>query len=143
MEEDYKGIGIRAVAQIIDWIIGFVIFFVVGSLVSIPFQGFTPTGFQLTGLPALIAIGSSASIIFVYFFVMEAKYGQTVGKKATGIKVVKEDGTDCDVDSSFSRNILRIVDGIAVYLVGAILIAQSDKNQRLGDRYANTVVIES
>ncbi|MEF8848210.1 MAG: RDD family protein [Candidatus Thermoplasmatota archaeon] len=143
MKKNYSGIGTRAIAQIVDGIIALIIFFTVGSLVSIPFQGFTPTGFYLTGMPAFLFLALSALLLFIYFFILEARRGQTVGKIVTGIKVVREDGSKCDLNSSLIRNILRIVDGIAVYIVGAILIVQSDKNQRLGDRYANTIVVET
>lgn len=43
---------------------------------------------------------------------------------------------------SFVRNIMRIIDGLFCYIVGVILIDSSDKNQRLGDRAAHTLVIK-
>jgi len=38
------------------------------------------------------------------------------------------------------RNLLRLVDGIALYTVGIILILKSEQGQRLGDRLAGTVI---
>ena len=73
---------------------------------------------------------------------MEGLYGQTVGKKICKIKVIKENSEPCDLHASFIRNILRIVDGIGIYLVGAILILRSNKKQRLGDRLARTVIVK-
>lgn len=40
------------------------------------------------------------------------------------------------------RTLLRIIDGIAVYLVGAIFVWTSPRKQRLGDRVAKTLVIK-
>ncbi len=141
-EMDYQGIGIRLVAQIVDGIIFFFIFIIVGYFVASIKGGLTPSGFELHGIPALISNSISFGIMFAYFIILEGVFGQTLGKKLCKIKVVKEDGTPCDLYASFIRNILRIVDAIAVYLVGAILIARSDKKQRLGDRVAKTIVVK-
>lgn len=130
-----KGIGIRAVGQIVDGIIAFIVFFIVGYLFTGSFN------FQLQGGAASSLMGVWSLIIILYFILMEGTMGQTLGKMATGIKVVKEDGSPCDMKSSLIRNILRIIDAIFVYVVGAIIIAQSDKNQRLGDMGASTVVV--
>ena len=83
------------------------------------------------------------AIYFVYFIVLEGTVGATVGKLVCKIRVKKENGDACGIHKAFVRNMLRIVDGLAFYLVGIILIARSDKKQRLGDRIAKTVVIGS
>jgi len=134
---EHKGIGIRAVGQIVDGIIAFIIFSILGYLFTGSFT------FQLTGGAASSLLGTWGLIIILYFILMEGTIGQTVGKMVTGIKVVKEDGSPCDIKASIIRNILRIIDALFVYLVGAIIIAQSDKNQRLGDIGANTVVVDA
>ncbi len=61
----------------------------------------------------------------------------------TKIKVVREDGGKIDMNQAFIRNILRIIDGLIAYLVGAVLIWRSDKKQRLGDSVAKTVVVKA
>jgi len=132
-----KGIGIRAAAVIIDSILGLVLFMIVG---------FFYTGsltFQLVGADAMGLLGAWTVLFFLYFFLMEGYKGQTIGKMVTSIKVVKKDGSPCDMQASFIRNILRIVDGQFVYVVGAILIAVTDGNQRLGDLAGNTVVVDA
>ena len=72
---------------------------------------------------------------------LEGTAGATVGRLVCKIRVKKENGDACGIWKAFVRNILRIVDGLAFYLVSAILIARSDKKQRLGDRVANTIVV--
>ncbi|PTD94466.1 hypothetical protein C9439_02305 [archaeon SCG-AAA382B04] len=91
----------------------------------------------------MMFLGTYGLLVLLYFVVLEATRGQTLGKMLTGIKVVKQDGSPCDFSSSLIRNLLRVVDGIFVYVVGALFIAQSDKDQRLGDRIANTVVVST
>jgi uncharacterized RDD family membrane protein YckC len=69
------------------------------------------------------AWGLFSFIIFIgYFTYLEGSRGQTIGKMITRIKVVQEDGRPIDMNQSFKRNILRIIDGLFFYLVGAILV---------------------
>jgi len=128
------GVGPRAVAIIIDT----VILFIVGWIIALLFGSTTTMGFNLSGAPALLLF----LIAFAYYIVMEAQKGATVGKMLLGLRVVKEDGSAIDWQASIVRNLLRIVDGLFIYLVGAILVWTSDKKQRLGDRLANTIVIK-
>jgi uncharacterized RDD family membrane protein YckC len=63
---------------------------------------------------------------------------------AVKIRVVKEaDGSPITYEQSAVRNILRIIDAIIFYLIGAILIWSSDKKQRLGDRLGHTIVVKA
>lgn len=79
-----------------------------------------------------------------YFVGLEAAYGQTLGKKAMGIVVMKDDGSDSDLVSSLVRNALRVVDAFPfLYLLGAVAILLSDGGQRIGDFAASTVVVET
>jgi uncharacterized RDD family membrane protein YckC len=122
----YVGVGMRFLALLIDGII----VLAVGGLL----------GFILRGAPGLS--GSLIGVlVFAYFIVMEATYGATLGKMALGLRVVKEDGSPISWSESVIRNLLRIIDGLFAYLVGAILIWTSPLKQRLGDRAAHTVVI--
>jgi uncharacterized RDD family membrane protein YckC len=90
------------------------------------------------------AVGAIAAVIGIaYYIIMEATQGATVGKMVLGLRVVRIDGAPISWNESIVRNLLRIVDGIAVYLVGAILVWNSPTRQRLGDRVAKTVVIRS
>ena len=92
----------------------------------------------------VLAIPSMALAMLVYYVFLEGFWdGQTLGKRAFGIKVVKSTGEPCDVTSSMVRNVLRIVDGFLLYLVGFIAMTTNDTRQRVGDRLADTVVVES
>lgn len=130
-----RGNGIRAVAVIID----IVVWAVIGYVIAVATGSTTGSGFELEGVPALLWYVS----FFVYYIVLEAEIGQTLGKKAVGIKVVTETGDPIDYRASLVRNVLRIVDGLFFYLVGAIFVYRSADAQRLGDRIANTVVVSA
>lgn len=139
----YVGIGRRAVALILDSIVLFTAFWAIGYVIGALTGGLVAGGFDLTGAPALVAMVAWFAIGFGYFIVLEARSGQTLGKRLTGLRVVNEDGTPITMSTSIVRNGLRIIDGLMVYAVGAVSIAISGKNQRLGDHVANTVVVRS
>jgi uncharacterized RDD family membrane protein YckC len=65
----------------------------------------------------------------------------TVGKRIVGIDVVDEDGDQLGFGAAVMRNILRLVDGLFFYLIGAIFAFSSPRGQRLGDRGAHTLVV--
>jgi len=70
--------------------------------------------------------------------------GQSWGKKAMGIRVVRLDGQEPGLSDFLLRAIFHIVDSmISIGIVAALLISSSIKNQRLGDITANTTVIRT
>ena len=129
------GVGRRAVAVIIDGIL----LMIVGWALAAVMGGSTATGFNLGGAPAAVFF----LIAFAYFVVMEKTQGATLGKKLMGLKVVRENGEPMDWGASVIRNILRLIDGFAFYLVGAIVVWVSKKKQRLGDMAAKTLVVRA
>ena len=134
----YQGIGPRLVAQIVDTIVLIVLFFLVGFALSGSFT------FEYQGEAAYPFLAAYGLIAVLYFAVLEGTIGATVGKKLVKIKVVREDGSACGIGPAFVRTLLRIIDELPfLYIVGMILIARSDKRQRLGDRLAKTVVIKA
>jgi uncharacterized RDD family membrane protein YckC len=129
----YAGVGVRAVA----WIIDTVVFFLIAWAVAAATGGTTAGGFEISGAPAFAAF----AIWFGYLIAAEAVAGTTLGKRIVGLRVVKADGSQMDWSASVIRNVLRIIDGLFVYLVGAILVWRSPTRQRLGDRVADTYVV--
>ena len=129
------GVGRRAVAIIIDSILLFIVGYLVASLTGQT----TEEGFNMTGAPFFLWI-----IVCVgYYVVMEKLRGATLGKMAMHLKVVKQDGAALDWQASVVRNVLRIVDGLFFYLVGAIVVWVSKGKQRIGDMAAHTVVVRA
>lgn len=140
-ELQYVGIGRRAVGIVVDGVVLTVAYAVLGALIGSVTGGTTATGFSLSGGPAFLFFGLSLLVGFGYFTYLEGTYGTTLGKRLVGLTVVMEDGTPCTVSAAAVRTVLRIVDGLFFYLVGAILVVTSSKKQRLGDRIADTVVV--
>ena len=129
------GVGRRAVAIIIDS----VLLFIVGYAIAFATGQATSDGFNVHGAPAFLWL----AIGLAYYIVMEATSGATLGKKAMGLKVVKQSGEPLDWQASIVRNIMRIIDGFFFYLVGAIAVWVSKSRQRLGDMAAHTIVVRA
>jgi uncharacterized RDD family membrane protein YckC len=132
---EYQGIGIRLVSLIIDNIIIGIIIGAIGSMIGFGMMTQKMVPWWIGLLYFVIYIG--------YFTLLEGSKGQTIGKMVTKIKVVREDGKPIDMNQAMTRNLLRIIDGIFAYLIGAILIWRSDKKQRLGDNIAKTIVVKA
>jgi uncharacterized RDD family membrane protein YckC len=80
-------------------------------------------------------------LVVVVYSVLEAKGGQTPGKRLMGLEVRYLDGTPCDVRSSVIRNAFRFLDWFPlIYVVGGFSIAGNRRRQRLGDQAAGTSV---
>ena len=140
----YEGVAIRFVAILIDTII----IGVISSILTAPLFALSLTRLATRAIVFGPGVGLRILIIlvvyFLYFTLLEGHNGQTVGKMAVNIKVVKEaDGSPIDYGEAAVRTILRIIDGLFAYLIGAILIWSSDEKQRLGDRVARTVVVKA
>jgi uncharacterized RDD family membrane protein YckC len=134
----YVGVGRRFVATLVDLIL-FLIVFVVVAVVSGHAQASGGSvSASLTGAPALIL----DILFFLYYIVLEAVLGATLGKLLLGLRVVNVDGSRIGWGASIIRNLLRIIDVLPFfYLLGDILIWTSPQRQRLGDRVAKTVVV--
>jgi uncharacterized RDD family membrane protein YckC len=138
----YASLGRRFLAQVVDGFVGFGVYFFVGMALAPRFGGTTEDGFKLTGRPALLVLTTVGVILLVYFIFAEATRGATLGKLAAGIRVQTVTGGRISLGAAIIRNVLRIIDGIAVYLVAAISIMVTRRRQRLGDLAADTVVVD-
>lgn len=126
----------RAVAVVIDTIIIGIAAGVLGGITA----GIALSGGAVGEFIGAV-VGLSVGILgLLYFIVLEARDGQTLGKKLMNIRVVKQDGGELDYVTSTIRNVLRLIDGMFLYLVGLVVILLTDHNQRLGDLAAKTVV---
>lgn len=90
------------------------------------------------------AIFMNLGIFMIYHLVSEiAMDGQSLGKKAMGLKVVKIDGSEATLSDYLLRTVFHLADTLfTMGTLGAVLISSSNKNQRLGDIAANTAVIK-
>lgn len=142
-EGEITGLGVRAVAALLDMIVTIAFYVCAGSWIAAKYGGITSGGFQMQGQPALMAILFTMFFFFLYHWLLEGFFGATPGKKIMGIAVRQVNGEPCGFSKSLIRNLLRFIDAIFLYLVGFIVAVSSKTKQRLGDRVAQTVVVTS
>jgi uncharacterized RDD family membrane protein YckC len=82
-------------------------------------------------------------IYHAYFAVFEAAWnGQTPGKRVIGLRVISVTGQPITVFEAILRNVVRIADQLpGIYAIGIVSIFVTERNQRLGDLAAGTVVV--
>jgi uncharacterized RDD family membrane protein YckC len=80
-------------------------------------------------------------LALAYPLIPEAVAGRTIGKQALGYRVAKNDGSNCDFKAATIRNLMRVcdVDFLFSFLPSR---KQSPNRQRLGDRWAHTIVLK-
>jgi uncharacterized RDD family membrane protein YckC len=145
------GIGSRFIAALIDHVFQLVLILAAFFAVTYGFQG--SEGWQrildetinITGWALAVMITTIFLIFWGYFIVFEVLWnGQTPGKRAVQIRVVKDNGQPVDFFSSAVRNVIRILDfqpGVT-YAVGVVSMFFSPSYKRVGDYAAGTVVVK-
>lgn len=92
---------------------------------------------RLLSTAGLAAVGG-----FPYHVLLEGTGGRTIGKAAAGIVVTSVDGDRPTLSAATVRTVLRLVDWLPIgYLLGLAAIAITDRDRRLGDLAAGTVVV--
>jgi uncharacterized RDD family membrane protein YckC len=135
-------IGDRVLAAIIDTIALLPIYFLAGSCIGVWFDSYHDGTFKLTGGPALLFFLVIAVIWIVYYVVGESSFRGTIGKHVAGIEVGSMGSLSLTFSQVFTRNILRPIDAIGLYLVGFLVALSSKQDQRIGDKVAGTIVYE-
>ena len=131
LEYPLAGIGDRILAFVIDALIIVSFFFIMAFIMN------------LAGVEAGLAINMMVAIVaYLYRLLSEAFFnGQTVGKSALSIKVVKLDGSTPSFASYFLRWLLEPIDFFIVGL-GVVFIILTKNGQRVGDILAGTTVVK-
>ncbi len=81
-------------------------------------------------------------IYFGYFVAFETLWnGRTPGKRAIGIRVVRDGGYPVTFMDSVIRNLIRVGEAALGYLPSMVSAIVSPQNKRLGDIAAGTIVV--
>jgi uncharacterized RDD family membrane protein YckC len=132
------GVGNRGFAAVLD--------FLVAALITAGLE----IGYGQIGAPGDAALGGVIRLLlFVlgwsYFILLEWLWnGQTVGKRAFGLRVINEDGSPAGFVAVFVRNLVRVIDFLpSFYGLGLLSIVFTSRSQRLGDLAAGTFVVRA
>ena len=135
LELTLAGIGSRSLAAMIDLTIQFA----AALVLTIFVLGVSPdeaVGAAILGIALFV-------LIFGYDVSFEVLGGgRTPGKRAVGLRVVRDGGRPITLVPSAIRNLLRVVDILpSFYGIGMLVVFLSERNQRLGDLAAGTLVV--
>jgi uncharacterized RDD family membrane protein YckC len=103
----------------------------------------------LFGLLGQGGMGLSLLSMFVVYWLYPILFevlrdGQTIGKRAIGLRVIHANGTPVGWLASIVRNLMRTVDMLPVlYGFGAVASLLDPQGRRLGDMVAGTLVIHA
>ena len=135
-EFELAGVGARALAWFLDVL-------VMGALIGAASCVFSAL------MPALG--GLALALLFVAIFLVQWWYsalcewwlgGQTLGKRAVGLRTLQERGVRITFMQAVIRNLVRVVDILpALYFVGGISALLDGSGRRLGDFAAGTIVV--
>jgi uncharacterized RDD family membrane protein YckC len=138
LEFDTAGVASRGVARVIDSV---VVLFGFSSLFGVAVPVF---GGDIT---AVLIAGIVVSILAVYGYpcFCETMWGRTLGHSILGLRVVTEEGGPVRFRHAAIRAFMQTVDLflVPVGVVGVISMLAGQREQRLGDRLAGTIVIRS
>jgi uncharacterized RDD family membrane protein YckC len=122
-----------------------------GIDLSIRLGGMSVVGFVVLLLTGWASPGFAYGLLLVLVFVVEWGYhtllewlwnGQTPGKRALGLRVIRRSGIPLDLVRSAMRNLLRAADIFPMaYAAGLITMFATGMQRRLGDFAADTIVV--
>lgn len=141
IEYDSATLWERLIASLIDGIIVLAMYLLLTLLIVSAGEGNLIEADQ--GWFLFLGLLPVSGFMFYHFLSEILADGQSWGKKAMGIKVIRLDGKEAGLSDSLLRAVFYIVDGVLTLgILGSILIASTAKKQRLGDMTANTTVIK-
>lgn len=134
LNADVAGIGSRTIALIVDTLIQTLLLLPV-VVVSIAADVSGPFG-------SVVLIVLVFVVLWLYYPAFEwAWRGQTPGKRFQHIRVVRTDGQPASLAPIVVRNLIRIVDVMALPFLALISMFITKRSQRLGDLAAGTMVV--
>ena len=133
----------RYLAYLIDLVIRAVTFFVLAIVIELV------TNVGASGLGTGVLLVIIFGMEWGYYVLFETLWnGRTPGKRALGLRVVKEGGYPLSFMDSVLRTLLRAADGLPpafgmlpTYASGVLASAFDERFRRLGDRVASTMVV--
>lgn len=148
-EVNIAGIGARSLAFLVDWHVRLVLAAAIWVLALLwgpaligPDSPFGDGG-ETTIIWLILWLLLPMAIYLLYHPVLEiAMDGRTPGKRWTGIRIVRDDGTPAGTGPLLVRNIFRIIDSLPTSYALGLLVAMLDRHQRrIGDMAAGTLLV--
>jgi uncharacterized RDD family membrane protein YckC len=143
-------IGNRFIAVLIDHAIQFLLILFVAMTADFILKSYGIETDEMMASAPEIAKWAYAILIVVMFLLFSGYFvffeslwnGQTPGKRLLKLRVIRDDGRPITFWEALTRNIIRIFDVFpGLYSIGLVTIFLNDRDQRMGDIFAGTVVV--
>jgi uncharacterized RDD family membrane protein YckC len=158
IEFELAGLGSRLLAALID-LFCMLAFLVVALLVGFAAIETSNDTWQRLGDnaakndPLIAGLGAAATVVVLlsvfvvqwgYYIICEMTTGgASPGKRAMGLRVIRDNGLPLGFSQSLLRNLVRAVDFLPWgYGIGLVAVFTSRRGQRLGDLAAGTLVVK-
>jgi uncharacterized RDD family membrane protein YckC len=142
---ELAGLGSRFLAVSVDVLaqVAVVIVLFVAYALASPLIARLAFGKNVSAWLVALAVAAFFVIFFGWFIVFETWWsGRTPGKRALGLRVVRDGGFPIDPGAAVIRNLVRIAEvALGGYTLSAISALLSKENKRLGDFAAGTIVV--
>lgn len=136
IQYDLATVADRMLAFLLDIVIVFVVYYLGIIIFSFLIK------FSFENLGILLGLLPICLVMLYHFFSEVMAGGQSLGKRAMGIKVVRLDGEEPSLSDYLLRAVFLIIDVLfSIGFIAVLLISATKKHQRLGDLTANTTVI--
>jgi uncharacterized RDD family membrane protein YckC len=143
---DIAGIGSRFLAAIIDTFLIGLAELILGFSIGVAIARSGLANRVNSAESIFLAAGSILAflILWGYYIVFELVWnGQSPGKRAIGLRVVREGGRPLTFVNSAIRNLIRLVDFLpAFYGIGVVVMFVDRRARRFGDLAGGTLVVK-
>lgn len=139
--DDTVGFGARAAVRLVDSVLTLGVAQGVASVVS--HLGEVGVTFPQLRVGMGVSIALAFAIGTVTDVIADAIGGATLGKLLFGYRVRAIDGGVCGVGPAFKRGVAYVWDAVFFGMVAYLSMRRSAWNQRVGDRWAKTIVVRN
>jgi len=136
------GFWIRLVAWVIDKILVGLLQVALGGLLLLAGFSYTPLVDNNLGALAQLIWLFTIVVNIVYYVLFTGHCGQTPGKMAVRVRVIRRDGEPISYGRAFFREVPGKFISAVILGIGYLMVAFDDQKQGLHDRMADTYVIK-
>ncbi|MEZ4503187.1 MAG: RDD family protein [Dehalococcoidia bacterium] len=141
---ELAGFWVRVGALLVDWIVQAIVAFAIFFVIGLAFTDWDQVDAGASSDETLGVAGAIGWLLYILFSVSYYWWGYargaTPGKQALGLRIIRGDGSNPGIGAGFARLIGTWVSGVAVGL-GYLWVAWDAKKQAWHDKMADTYVV--
>jgi uncharacterized RDD family membrane protein YckC len=146
-EPEYAPLGHRVAARLVDVVVHYGVIFYTAIWLSIAAAVAVPE--RMDAITTKLGENTFFGVILgvlgsvLYHTCMEGIHGSSIGKRLFGLTVLSEEGGPCSLRQGWKRSLAFLLDSFFFGMVGFVAADNSPRKQRVGDDWADTVVVRT